>query len=169
VSVAVREIQDPVDVDEAARLRWRWVAESRDPGQDVDTFARDFARWWHRQPAAVGVVATTDAPDGSGASAVIGMAFLVVINRVPAPGELDRTSGDLQSVYVVPDHRGHGVGTQMLERLIEHARDRGCLRITVHSSSRALPYYRRLGFEHHERVLAHLLPARPDVPRVVVG
>jgi GNAT superfamily N-acetyltransferase len=166
--VAVREIRDHVDLLAAARLRWHWVAENRDPGQDIEAFTRDFVHWWEQQPALVGVVAVdtgvseasrvaepTGAPQPP--EQVVGMAFLVVVNRVPGPGDLDRTSGDLQSVYVVPDHRDHGVGTLMLERLVERARERGCLRITVHSSSRALPYYARLGFERNERILTHPL------------
>ena len=155
MTVEVREIDDRVDVEAVARLRWRWVAESRDPGQDTDTFVSGFVGWWLEQPSIIGAIALdTDAAEDD---AVVGMAFLMVVNRVPAPPELDRTSGDVQSVYVVPDSRGHGVGTRLLELLVDRARERGCIRITVHSSSRALPYYERLGFQHNPRVLAHPL------------
>ena len=154
MAIEVREILGSDDLEGAARLRWRWVAENRAPGQDVDGFVADVVQWWVRQPAIVGVVAVDDeaTPDTSGGR-MVGMAFLVVVNRVPAPGEIDRTSGDVQSVYVVPEQRGHGVGTRMLDLLVARARERGCIRITVHSSSRALPCYARLGFELHERVL----------------
>jgi GNAT superfamily N-acetyltransferase len=158
VTIEVREIQGSDDLEAVARLRWRWVAENRDPGQDVDTFVRDFSEWWARQPAIVGAVAVDDGPtSGSPGGRVVGMAFLVVVDRVPAPGELDRTSGDIQSVYVEAEHRGHGTGTRLLELLTARARERGCIRMTVNSSSRALPYYGRLGFQLHERVLTNVL------------
>jgi GNAT superfamily N-acetyltransferase len=56
----------------------------------------------------------------------------------------------VQSLYVVPEHRGHGLARQLLEMLTEEAWAVGAidLRLYVHNSNRrALEAYRRCGFE----------------------
>lgn len=56
----------------------------------------------------------------------------------------------VQSVYVVPEHRGRGLARLLLEMLAEEARAVGAvdLRLYVHKSNRsALEAYRRCGFE----------------------
>ena len=56
----------------------------------------------------------------------------------------------VQSLYVVPEHRGRGLARQLLEMLAREARAAGAvdLRLYVHNSNRgALETYRRCGFE----------------------
>ena len=40
---------------------------------------------------------------------VTGTAWLAILHRVPTPGAPERRSGDVQSVYVEPAHRGGGL------------------------------------------------------------
>ncbi|MFK4269983.1 GNAT family N-acetyltransferase [Streptomyces milbemycinicus] len=89
--------------------------------------------------------------------AIIGMAWLATLPRVPSPRALQRASGDLQCVYVVPGERDSGLGGRLIDAVLDHARQLGLERVTVHSSPRAIPAYARHGFESSPRLLhAHV-------------
>ena len=80
--------------------------------------------------------------DGS----AVGMAWLVIIERVPGPEQWTRLSGAIQSVYVLADHRNAGLGSVLIGELIDGARRNGLEYLSVHPSPRSFPFYRRLGF-----------------------
>ncbi|WP_307868589.1 GNAT family N-acetyltransferase [Umezawaea beigongshangensis] len=136
-----------------AGLRWRWVAEHDGaPGAGREEFVREFARWARENATTHPCLVLVD---GEG---VIGMGFLAVTARVPAPGALSRVCGDVQCVYVVPEARDGGLGGVLVEALLSLAAELGLERVTVHSSGRAVPLYRRHGFAPSP----HLLQALPD-------
>jgi ribosomal protein S18 acetylase RimI-like enzyme len=59
----------------------------------------------------------------------------------------------LEELYVVPEHRGHGLGRALLDAAMEHARERGAARIDLGTSetdvaARAL--YESAGFTNRE-------------------
>jgi GNAT superfamily N-acetyltransferase len=84
---------------------------------------------------------------------VIGMAWLAITQRVPTPHTLERSSGDVQCVYVVPDERDSGLGGRLITKILDLARRLALERVTVHSSTRAVPAYSRQGFEASPRLL----------------
>lgn len=56
----------------------------------------------------------------------------------------------LEDVIVHPDYRGGGVGSQLLQAVVELARNAGCLRITLltdRDNAAARRFYARHGFE----------------------
>ncbi|MGB9963599.1 GNAT family N-acetyltransferase [Halobacterium sp. CBA1126] len=62
-------------------------------------------------------------------------------------------------VFVHPDHRGRGVGTELLEQLVAYADADGCesLALTVaEDNERAVHVYDNLGFDVTERLRAEL-------------
>lgn len=128
------------DSGELARLRWVWRAVERDEKGDPDRFREDFLNWvaeHHRThvPFLIEV-------DGC----AVGMAWLVIIERIPGPENWKRLSGFLQSVYVTREHRNDGLGSLLMESLIDGARGEGLEYLSVHLSPRSFPFYRRLGF-----------------------
>ncbi|OZM71093.1 GNAT family N-acetyltransferase [Amycolatopsis antarctica] len=145
----------PAELDAVARLRWRWVAE-RDglPDDGRDRFVREFTAWARRNEATHrGMVLVRGGE-------VIGMAFLVVIARVPSPRVFSRASGDLQCVYVVPEARDDGLGGRLIDAILRLAAELGLERVTVHSSMRAVPVYERHGFSASPHLLQTELTAR---------
>jgi GNAT superfamily N-acetyltransferase len=84
---------------------------------------------------------------------VVGMAWLMVAERVPSPERRHRRCGDVQSVYVVPDRRDSGIGARLLEAVLAEAVTLELEHVTVHSSARAVSLYRRAGFRYGERWL----------------
>jgi GNAT superfamily N-acetyltransferase len=83
---------------------------------------------------------------------IIGMAWLATTKRVPIPHAVQRASGDVQGVYVTAE-RDNGLGGQLIEALLDQARELGLERVTVHSSIRAIPAYARHGFTSSPRLL----------------
>jgi GNAT superfamily N-acetyltransferase len=77
---------------------------------------------------------------------VIGMAWLAVTPRVPGVFSPCRASGDLQSMYVVPERRNAGLGGQLIDAVVALAGELGLERVIVQSSKDAVTAYTRHGF-----------------------
>lgn len=131
------------DVDALALLKWRDVAAFSQPEQSLDEFTSELALWWdaHEQTH-FAFAARTDERE------VVGAAWIALLPRVPRPGAIDRISADVQSVFVVAEHRGRGIGAELVSAAYEHAIGAGAAKVTVNSSAGAVSLYRRLGFTH---------------------
>ncbi|MEU5563535.1 GNAT family N-acetyltransferase [Micromonospora musae] len=141
------------DVADLARLLWRDTLNEEPAQQSVDAFAADVAQWWTaHQHSHVAFVARLLRPE------IVGMAWVALLPRVPRPGATSRLSADIQSVFVLPEHRGQGIGSALVEAASEHATRRESLRVTVHSGRKAVRVYERLGFESSRQLLYR--PAR---------
>ncbi|MFF5217946.1 GNAT family N-acetyltransferase [Micromonospora sp. NPDC000442] len=139
---------DTDDIGNLARLLWRDTLHEEPTRQSVDAFAVDLAQWWaahhHTHAAFVARLRGTE---------IVGMAWVALLPRVPRPGATSRLSADIQSVFVIPEHRGQGIGSALVQAAAEHATRLGSLRTTVNSSRRAVPVYERLGFESSRQLL----------------
>jgi len=131
--VEARVVVASNSVDELAQLLWRSQAETAQPEQSAEDFAVDLGSWMESHADSHVPFVALDA-DGRG----VGMAWLGVLPRTPGPGALGRRCGDIQSVYVCPEHRSRGIGTLLLRALLEHAHQLGLEHITVKSSSKAI-------------------------------
>jgi GNAT superfamily N-acetyltransferase len=146
-AIAIRPARDE-ELGTVAGLRWQWALEhGRTPVTTREEFVRRFVRWARENRSSHRcLVIVRD-------EVVIGMAWLAVVQRVPHARALERASGDLQSVYVVPAERNTGLGGRLIDAVLELARELGLERVTVHSSDRAVPAYARRGFEGSPRLL----------------
>ncbi|MFD6138082.1 GNAT family N-acetyltransferase [Promicromonospora sp. NPDC060271] len=146
--IDVRVARD-AELEQTVRLRWLWTAEREGvdvAGDEADYVpqAADWARA-HRDTHVPHVAVLGEQ--------VIGMAWLAVTPRVPKVGAIQRVSGDLQSCYVLPEHRDCGVGGRLVRAAMATAALHGAEHITVHTSPGSVDMYSRNGFEHEERLL----------------
>lgn len=131
-----------------ARLRWRWPVEERGyAGTDRAAFLELFSAWVVEH-LSTHIPFLAEADDQ-----VVGMAWLMLADRVPSPANRCRRTGDVQSVYVVPELRDGGVGAQLLQAVLAEASRLELEHVTVHSSQRAVPFYQRSGFQPEQRWL----------------
>jgi GNAT superfamily N-acetyltransferase len=134
--------------DAAALSGLRLAAQAEDgTGGDAAAFGGHLAAWMTRhRDTHLPFVAEVD-------GTVAGMAWLSVGERVPSVDAPHRLFGDLQSVYVLPALRGHGVGAALTAAVLDEARERGVEHVTVHASARAVTLYERAGFRHERECL----------------
>jgi GNAT superfamily N-acetyltransferase len=136
------------DLGDLIALRYRWRTEdAAEVGVSLEEFERTSREWFdgHRG-SHVGYVARS-------AERAIACAWLCVIDRVPGPGKFVRRGGMLQSVYVEPASRDAGVGSRLLDVILEDARAMGLDYVIVHPSARSFEFYRRAGFAAADRAL----------------
>lgn len=151
--IAVRPARDE-ELDAVAELRWQWVLENEGtPVTTRERFVRHFTAWARENTSTHRcLVLVRD-------DVVIGMAWLATVRRVPSPRALERASGDVQCVYVVPGERSTGLGGRLIDAVLALAHELGLERVTVHSSDRAIPAYARHGFAVSPGLLqAHVEP-----------
>lgn len=136
------------DVVGLARLLWLDTHGLEPAQRPLDAFAAELAQWWSaRQDSYLAFVARPARPE------IVGMAWVVLVPRVPRPGAVLRLSADIQSVFVMPDYRGRGIGSALVEAASEQATRAGAPRVTVHSGRRAVPVYERLGFASSRQLM----------------
>jgi GNAT superfamily N-acetyltransferase len=141
-------IAGQADVAQLARLLWLNASPEQRAEQSVEAFAVDFAAWWtSHDDSHFAFVARADH------SELVGMAWLAIVPRVPRPGFTTRCSADIQSVFVVPERRGQGIGSALVKATAERALHFGAARVTVHSGRKAVPVYERLGFTSSRQLL----------------
>ncbi|MDP9028669.1 MAG: GNAT family N-acetyltransferase [Actinomycetota bacterium] len=145
------------DVGGLAELLFLNSGQEERERQSFDTFTSDLAQWWsaheHTHFAFVARPARPAQPAPPHRPTIVGMAWVALVPRVPRPGDTTRMSADIQSVFVVPDQRGQGIGSALVQAASDFAIQRGAPRITVHSGRRAVPLYERLGFESSRQLL----------------
>jgi ribosomal protein S18 acetylase RimI-like enzyme len=87
----------------------------------------------------------------------------VCLSAFPGDGGEQRV-GHVAQIAVAPEHRGKGLGRQLMRAALAGLADAGCghATLTVTESNRpALGLYRSLGFEERERLFAYVWPAWP--------
>lgn len=143
------------DLPHLARLLWLHAAPDEQRAQSVDSFAADLQAWWSEHDHShIAFVARRTDPE------LLGMAWLALLPRVPRPGAMTRLSTDIQSVFVLEEERGRGIGSMLVSAATEHARSLGAGTVTVQSGRRAVPVYKRLGFASSPQLLQRTI----DIP-----
>lgn len=139
------------DVAHLARLIWIDSRGEEPSRQDLGAFASEVESWWStREDSHLAFVARLDELQP------VGMAWVALLSRTPRPGATDRICADVQTVFVMPEHRGQGIASALVKAATDHALTSGCVRVTVHSGRRAVPMYERLGFVSSRQLLQRL-------------
>jgi GNAT superfamily N-acetyltransferase len=90
--------------------------------------------------------------------ASVGTACCHVVPRAfPAFRKLDAArTGYIWGVYVLPEHRGRGVGGMLVAACMAHLKAIECGRVLLHASERSAALYRRMGFSPTDELSATL-------------
>jgi GNAT superfamily N-acetyltransferase len=140
-SLAIVRPATAADIESLAALKEEWAALAA-PATAAERveFVLALERWMgERAESVVCLVAELE-------RTLIGMAWLIIFERVPDIRDHRRQTGDIQSVFVRPDYRGAGVGRELISGLVAVADDRGLPRVTVSATSRAASLYESQGF-----------------------
>ena len=149
--VVVREATtDDATALAALKVVWAGRPQSVTP-EERRSLAHDLASWIAAQGDSL--IARV-AERGGG---LVGMAWLVIFDRVPDLDDRTRTTGDIQSVFVVPEYRRQGVGRALVDSLLEAADERRIPRVTVSANAAAAPLYMNAGFRSSPLLLERRL------------
>jgi GNAT superfamily N-acetyltransferase len=141
------------DVAGLARLLYLNHLQEEPPREAGEAFAVELAEWWAaRRDSHLAFVARARGEE------MVGMAWVALVPRVPRPGAISRTSADIQTVFVLPEYRGQGIGSALVQAAASQAEHLRALHVTVHSGRRAVPVYERLGFESSRQLLQRPAP-----------
>ncbi|HET6259652.1 MAG TPA: GNAT family N-acetyltransferase [Pseudonocardia sp.] len=88
---------------------------------------------------------------------LVGMMHLVVFERMPSPERAPTRWGYLANAFVLERHRNRGIGSALLDQLVGHAREIGCVRLVLSPSERSVPFYARAGFGPATMLMAQVL------------
>ena len=72
---------------------------------------------------------------------------------VVGTGRIEPT-GKIARLAVLAEYRGEGVGSAMLTRLVEEARQRGFSQVYLHAQTHALNFYKKFGFVSDEEIFS---------------
>ncbi len=61
--------------------------------------------------------------------------------------EQHRKYGYIWGVFVEPEYRNQGIGSQLTETAVQYLRSQHCTRVILHASPSGQPVYERLGFK----------------------
>jgi GNAT superfamily N-acetyltransferase len=132
------DLQDMRFLRDMLRHAYHWrIAE--DPDLPVFRYVQN---WGRRGDA--GVIAF-DGPNIYGAAW-----YRLFPEEAPGFGFVDEETPEL-TIAVVPSHRGHGTGGELLEALLARARGDGFPRVSLSAEPGQTRFYERYGFREHRR------------------
>ena len=129
------------DLDALAALRLAWNEEHQGGALDDPAFAPAFVAWMVAEaPTRTFFVAELDGEP-------VGMANVKRYDRMPAAGMASAGWwGYVGNVFVLPQHRDGGIGAALMEALQAWAWEHGYEHLRLAPSSKAGPFYERLGY-----------------------
>ena len=77
---------------------------------------------------------------------VVATSGMCVYDVPPTYGNVSGRVAYLVNMYTVPEYRGQGIATKLLEHLITEAGERGCGRVTLNTSKSGRSVYEKYGF-----------------------
>jgi len=77
---------------------------------------------------------------------IVGTSGLVFFERPPHTANLTGIEAYIMNMYTLPEQRGHGISTDLMEAILEYLRQTQVRRIWLHASEAARPIYARMGF-----------------------
>jgi GNAT superfamily N-acetyltransferase len=136
----------PGDADELARLRWDFRVEHGTPvTRDLDEFVEEF-RAFADETLADGSEWRAWLAEDDGRA--VGCLWIRFIEKVPHSSRRrrERSMIYVTNVYVEPALRNSGIGRELLDAALAHARVEGVAEAIVWPTERSIPFYERAGF-----------------------
>ncbi len=85
----------------------------------------------------------------------VGCGGVCLYREMPSPDNPSGKCGYLMNIFTLPTARRQGVGTQVVQWLVQQAKRWGAEKIYLEASEQAYPLYRKLGFQDMRGYLKH--------------
>ncbi len=127
------------DIDTLVELRLRFLEDIGYDGDDVAGAVRDYLLQAIPKGQFVAWVAEED-------SQIIATSGLVFNQKVPHGRNPSGREAFVLNMYTLPERRGLGIATALMETIVQHVRQRGITCIRLHASEDGLGIYTKMGF-----------------------
>jgi GNAT superfamily N-acetyltransferase len=132
------------DASQLAQLRWDFRLEEH-PGatrNDHATFISACTKFIQH-----GIDATSWAIWVAEENAsILSHIYVQRIDKVPKPNRLHDYYGYVTNVYTCPQHRGHGIGSTLMQHMLKWAKEQDFENLIVWPSETSVNWYKRAGF-----------------------
>lgn len=78
-------------------------------------------------------------------NSIIAKGFVIIDYK-----EEGKPAGTIENIWTHPDHRFLGYGKQVVTKLIELAKDRGCYKVTLICDASNIEFYNKCGLHEHQ-------------------
>ena len=130
----------PDDGPALAGLRAAWAAAAGPRAQEDLGFAGRFGTWWREEQSRRRFWLARRAGEP------VGMVNLLTVERMPTPGRDGGRWGHLGNLFVLPEHRGAGIATKLVDAVLADASARGFERVVVHPNEASRAFWRSTAF-----------------------
>jgi GNAT superfamily N-acetyltransferase len=87
------------------------------------------------------------------AGRIIATSGMVIYEAPPTPGNPAGIEGYIMNMYTLPEARGRGIATKLIDALTNHARGLGARRVWLRASDEGERVYARYGFQKYDRYM----------------
>lgn len=134
---------DMKDLEEVINLRLAFLREVKPDAGELEPAVLDSTRQYiaEKLPAGDFLVWLVEEQQQ-----IIGTSGLVFFHRPPTFSCMSELHAYVLNMYTIPERRGQGVATMLLQHIIDYVKTTPASRITLHASEMGRPIYERLGF-----------------------
>ncbi len=142
------------DCPELARLRYEFRSDIAHPAEFEAEFAGRCVRWMARR---LEIAGTWRCWVADGHDAIIGTAWLQLVEKLPNPVAEPEWHGYISSLYVRPAYRGAGLGSALLGACLHECEARSVDAIILWPTPASRGLYLRHGFAERQHLLERRL------------
>ncbi len=89
-------------------------------------------------------------------SRIVASSGFVPFEKLPVPENLSGKEGYILNMYTLPEWRGQGLATALLQEMISYAKETDIRRLWLHATKIGRPVYEKIGFIAEEDAM-HLI------------
>ena len=132
------------DVDELIRLRLDFLSEvgNLKPGADGGELGASMRDYLVRKMPSGAFLAWV----AEGEGAIVATSGVTIFERPPNGANPSGLEAYLSNMYTLPDWRGRGLGTALVEAIVAHLKATRVRRVWLHATERGRPVYAKAGF-----------------------
>lgn len=133
------------DIQQIVELRIKFIKEIRidAPTDKMDEYRKIMSNYLKKEMSSGNFIAWLAVVNNE----IIATSGLITIQRQPQLWNMTGQEVYIMNMYTKPEWRKKGIGTAILEKLIEEARNRGIEAIKLHATPMGKPLYEKRGFK----------------------
>lgn len=146
---------EPKDIEELSQMRADFlVATENIAGEEEKEMIRNATRDFLNKTLFEGNFVQWLAVDNGKIIACSSISFYWV---PPNKGLDNGKNAYIENMYTYDEYRGKGLGRKLLDLVVQEAKERGCLKVSLHATDAGRPLYVSYGFKNGEHEMYYEL------------